>query len=51
MRRLSSGKESWVLLKVSIRPESVAKALKSCEYEMYPNLSVTIKNDGTLAVT
>ena len=37
--------------KVSSRPESIAKALKKCEYEMYPNLSVILKNDSTRAVT
>ena len=37
--------------KVSSRPESIAKALKKCQYEMYPNLSVTLKSDGTRAAT
>ena len=43
-RRLSASK-------VSSRPESIAKSLKKCEYEMYPNLSAVLKNDGTRAVT
>ena len=36
---------------VSSRPESIAKALKKCEYKMYPNLSVILMNDGIRAVT
>ena len=48
---MSSGKEAQGASKVSSRPESIAKALKKCQYEMYPNLSVTLKNDGTRAVT
>ena len=37
--------------KVSSQPESIAKALKKCEYEMCPDLSAILKNDGTRAVT
>ena len=43
-RRQSASKgSSW--------PELIAKELKKCEYEMSPNLSVILKNDGTRAVT
>ena len=36
---------------VSSQPKSIAKALKKYEHEMYTNLSVILKNDGTRAVT
>ena len=51
MRRLSSGKEDKSVAKVAIRSEPIAKAVKKCEYEMYPNLSVTLMNDSIQAVT
>ena len=36
--------------KVSSRSESIAKSLKKCEYQMYPNLTVTLNPSMTEAV-
>ena len=51
MRRPANRKEHKSVSKVSSRTESIVKALKKCEYELYPNLSVTLISDGTREVT
>ena len=44
-------KRRWNASEVSTLPDTVAKALKKCDDEMYPNLSALLKICGTVAVT
>ena len=41
----------WRDIDSTLRPESVAQALKHCDIEMYPNLFVLLQIAGTVAVT
>ena len=44
-------KRRWTASEVFARPDTIAKALKKCDDETYPNLSGLLKIAGTLAVT
>ena len=44
-------KRRWTVSEVSARPDTIAKALRKCDDETYPNLSVLLKIAGTVAVT
>ena len=44
-------KARWTASEVSARPDTIAKALRKCDDETYPNLSVLPKIAGTVAVT
>ena len=42
-------KRRWTASKVCTRPDTIVKALKKCNDEMYPNLSVFLTIAGTVA--
>ena len=44
-------KRRWSVRDISERPQTVAQALKQCNNFACPNLSVLLKNAGTVAVT
>ena len=44
-------KRRWSVLDISERPQTVAQALKQCDSNAYPNLSVLLKIAGTVAVS
>ena len=44
-------KRRWTASEVFARPDTIAKALKKCDDETYPNLSVLSKIAGTAAIT
>ena len=44
-------KRRWSVRDISERPQTIAQALKQCDSDAYPNLSVLLKNPGTVAVT
>ena len=44
-------KRRWTVWEVSAPLDATAKALKKCDDETYPNLSVLLKIAGTVAVT
>lgn len=44
-------KRRWSNCEISLRPKTIAQALKHCDSDMYPNLSVLLQIAGTVAVT
>ena len=44
-------KKRWSVRDILERPQTIAKALKQCDGDAFPNLSVLLKVDGTVAVT
>ena len=43
-------KRRWSVRDISERPQTTAQALKQCDSDAYPNLSVLLKTAGTVAV-
>ena len=41
----------WSICDILERPQTVAQALKQCDRDAYPNLSVLLKTAGTVPVT
>ena len=44
-------KKIWSVRDISERPQTIAQALRQCDSDAYPNLSVLLKIIGTVAVT
>ena len=44
-------KRRWSVRDISERSQTIAQALKQCDSDAYPNLSVLLKVAGTVAVT
>ena len=44
-------KKGWSIRDISERSQTIAQALKQCDNDAYPNLSVILKIAGTVAVT
>ena len=44
-------KRRWSVRDISERPQTIAQALKQCDSDAYPNLSVLLRIAGTVAVS
>ena len=47
----SRWERQWKALRKENQPDSVAKAFKFCDMDLYPNICVLLKIRGTIAVT